>query len=83
MSLSQLISHPVFFPFNIRIDLTLLRRNERLRVHRQGDQTDFVELEHRPASKEERIGKKNEPKSKGIEGQISLFPMSQKGLVKK
>ena len=83
MSLSQLMSHPVFFPFNVRIDLTRLRRNERLRVHRQGDQTDFIELEHRPVSKEGRMGKKIAPKNKGTKGQISLFPISQKEMDKK
>jgi hypothetical protein len=41
--LNQLVSHPALFPFDVRTDLAALRRSERLRVHRQGDQTDFVE----------------------------------------
>ena len=45
MPLNQLVSHPAVFPFDVRTDLTALRRSERLRVHRQGDQTDFVERE--------------------------------------
>lgn len=45
MSLSQLVNHPAVFPFGLRTDLTTLRGSERLRVHRQGDQTDFVERE--------------------------------------
>jgi hypothetical protein len=47
MSLSQLVGHPANFPFDVRINITDLRRNERLVVHRQGDQTDVVELEDR------------------------------------
>ena len=49
MPLTQLVSHPAVFPFDVRTDLTALRRNERLRVHRQGDQTDFVERVDRPS----------------------------------
>jgi hypothetical protein len=41
--LNQLVSHPALFLFDVRTDLAALRRSERLRVHRQGDQTDFVE----------------------------------------
>lgn len=51
MPLAQLVSHPAVFPFDVRTDLTALRRSERLHVHRQGDQTDFVEREERPAPK--------------------------------
>ena len=43
MPLSQLVSHPALFLFDFRTDLAALRRSERLRIHRQGDQTDFVE----------------------------------------
>lgn len=43
LPLSQLVSYPAAFPFEIRPDLAALRRSERLRVHRQGDQTDIVE----------------------------------------
>jgi hypothetical protein len=50
MPLPQLVSHPAVFPFDVRTDLTAMRRNERLRVHRQGDQTDFVEREDRPSA---------------------------------
>ena len=53
MSLGQLVSHPALFPFNVRTDVTALRRNERLRVHRQGDQTDYVEREERPPHSKE------------------------------
>jgi len=51
MPLSQLVSHPAVFPFDVRVDVTALRRSERLRLHRQGDQTDFVERENRPVAK--------------------------------
>jgi hypothetical protein len=50
MALDQLLTHPAIFPFEIRVDAARLRRNSRLRVHRQGDQSDFVEFEEsRPA----------------------------------
>lgn len=51
MPLSQLVSHSALFPFDVRIDLTALRRSERLGVHRQGDQTDVIERDDRPAPK--------------------------------
>ncbi|OIP63389.1 MAG: hypothetical protein COW73_04315 [Nitrospirae bacterium CG18_big_fil_WC_8_21_14_2_50_70_55] len=51
MPLNQLVSHPAVFPFDVRTDLTALRRSERLQVHRQGDQTDFIERVDRPAPK--------------------------------
>lgn len=44
MPLAQLITHPAAFPFVVRVDISRLRRSSRLRVHRQGDQTDLVEL---------------------------------------
>lgn len=50
MPLNQLLTHPAAFPFDVRLGPTHLRRSPRLRLHRQGDQTDFVEVEHRPAS---------------------------------
>lgn len=43
LPLAQLVNHPAVFPFDVRTDLTALRRSAHLRVHRQGDQTDFVE----------------------------------------
>ena len=49
MPLAQLISHPSTFPFELRVDMTNLRGSERLRVHRQGDQTDVIEREDRQA----------------------------------
>lgn len=51
MPLSQLVSHAAVFPFEVRVDVTALRRGGRLRLHRQGDQTDFVEREERPTQK--------------------------------
>jgi hypothetical protein len=47
--LAQLISHPSTFPFELRVDVTTLRGTNRLRVHRQGDQTDVIEREDRQA----------------------------------
>ena len=44
MPLAQLLAHPAGFPFNVRVDTARLRRSSRLRVHRQGDQSDLVEL---------------------------------------
>jgi hypothetical protein len=40
----QLITHPALFPFDVRVNTTALRRNCNIRVVRQGDQIDFVEL---------------------------------------
>jgi len=48
MPLTQLVGHPAAFPFDVRTDLPALRRSVRLCVHRQGDQTDFVELQVPP-----------------------------------
>jgi hypothetical protein len=50
MPLSQFASHPALFAFDVRLDLIALRRSERLRLHRQGDQTDFVEREDQAGS---------------------------------
>lgn len=51
MPFHQLTGHPALFPFSIRLDATQLRRKGRLRVHRQGDQTDFIEVvETRPTA---------------------------------
>jgi len=44
MSLSQLVSHPAIFPFKLQLNPATLRKHPNLRVQRQGDQTDFVEL---------------------------------------
>jgi hypothetical protein len=51
MSLGQVLTHPATFPFELRLDPTRLRKNERLQLHRQGDQTDIVErVDSRPRS---------------------------------
>ena len=44
-SLHQLLSHSATFPFELKLNAHDLRGHERLRVHRQGDQRDFVEWE--------------------------------------
>jgi len=44
MSLSQLANHPAVFPFELQLNAATLRKHPILRVHRQGDQSDFVEL---------------------------------------
>lgn len=44
MSLSQLVCHPAIFPFKLHLNAETLRRHPWLRVQRQGDQSDFVEL---------------------------------------
>jgi hypothetical protein len=44
LPLAQLSSHPALFPFDTRVNLTTLRQSRFMRVVRQGDQTDFVEL---------------------------------------
>jgi hypothetical protein len=44
MSLSQLGAHPAAFPFKLQLNAATLRKHPYLRVERQGDQTDFVEL---------------------------------------
>lgn len=44
MPLARLASHPALFPFKLQLNAARLRKHESLRVQRQGDQTDFVEL---------------------------------------
>jgi hypothetical protein len=44
MSLSHLVCHPAIFPFKLQLNAATLRMNPCLRVQRQGDQSDFVEL---------------------------------------
>ena len=44
MGLAQAISHPVLFPFDVRLNASSARNSDQLRVLRQGDQTDFVDL---------------------------------------
>mgnify|MGYP000875214194 CR=1 FL=1 len=93
MPLTQVVRHPAMFPFDVRTDLTALRRNERLRVHRQGDQTDFVEREDRPAIVKPPIeksqaakppsngsgkSKRAKPKREGTQ-QVPLFSKQPKG----
>lgn len=41
---SQAISHPAIFPFDISVSASAFRSNARVRVFRQGDQADFLEL---------------------------------------
>ena len=47
MPLSQLTGHPALFPFDTDVSPTVLRRSGSMLIQRQGDQTDFVELELR------------------------------------
>ena len=44
LPLSQLNSHPALFPFDVRLNTMALRTSGCIRVQRQGDQTDLVEL---------------------------------------
>jgi hypothetical protein len=44
MGLIQATSHSALFPFEVRLNGFSARKSELLRVLRQGDQTDFVEL---------------------------------------
>ncbi|MFO1153056.1 MAG: hypothetical protein U1E42_05250 [Rhodospirillales bacterium] len=41
---SHLFSHPSLFPFDLRAHSDRLSRSPRLQFHRQGDQSDFVEV---------------------------------------
>ena len=44
MALSQLSSHPALFPFKLQVNAGRIRIHVGLRVRRQGDESDFVEL---------------------------------------
>jgi len=44
MLLSQLVSHPGIFPFKLQPNAATLKKHPYLRVQRQGDQSDLVEL---------------------------------------
>jgi hypothetical protein len=44
MRLAQATSHSALFPFDVRLNASSARKSDQLRVLRQGDQTDFVEL---------------------------------------
>ena len=39
-----LTGHPALFPFDVHLNTLALRQQPRLQVHRQGDQTDWVEV---------------------------------------
>jgi hypothetical protein len=40
----KLFSHPSLFAFEVNLYASSLRDSPRFRVHREGDQSDFVEL---------------------------------------
>ncbi len=44
LDLEALTGHPALFPFDLHLNPLALRQQPRLRVHRQGDQRDWVEL---------------------------------------
>jgi hypothetical protein len=44
MGFSRATNHPALFPFVLHMDASALRKSRRVRVFRQGDQTDFLEL---------------------------------------
>lgn len=44
MTLPQAADHPALFPFRLQLNAAGLRENKSLRVQRQGDQSDFVEI---------------------------------------
>lgn len=44
LHVSHLLSHSSLFPFDLRAHSNRLSRSTRLEFHRQGDQTDFVEV---------------------------------------
>jgi len=44
LALGPLASHPALFPFALKLNPLELRQHPRLRVHRQGDQGDWVEV---------------------------------------
>ncbi|WP_051379679.1 hypothetical protein [Bradyrhizobium murdochi] len=44
MLLSQLANNPALFPFKLQLNASTLRKHQGLRLQRQGDQSDFVEL---------------------------------------
>lgn len=44
LALNAVATHPALFPFDLHLDPPRLRQHPRLRMHRQGDQTDWVEV---------------------------------------
>jgi len=44
MGLAQVTSHSALFPFDVQLNASSARKSDQLRVLRQGDQTDFLEL---------------------------------------
>jgi len=44
LTIDQTIQHPAFFPFDIKLRINRLRQSEQFDVHRQGMDTDVVEL---------------------------------------
>ncbi|MDG4563277.1 MAG: hypothetical protein P9E88_18500 [Candidatus Competibacter sp.] len=55
LAMNALTTHPALFPFDLQFNPLQLRLHPRLRVHRQGDQADWVELEP-PAAHRQRQG---------------------------
>jgi hypothetical protein len=50
MPLTYLTGHPALFPFELHVSAAALRKSGSMQIERQGDQTDFVELEYRSRS---------------------------------
>lgn len=44
MPVNQVVNHPSNFAFDVHFDLRALRRGGRFQLHRQGDQSEFIEL---------------------------------------
>lgn len=72
MPLSQLVGHPGLFPFDVRVNVVALRRSERLRLHRQGDQTDLIEREDRSVV-ETVGGRQRKDKTSETRKQLRMF----------
>lgn len=44
LAFSQLLAHPALFPFKLNLSIRDLSASSEFHVHRQGDQSDFVEI---------------------------------------